>query len=432
MMTAAAVIIAATLTACVHTPGRGTDHAGPPSSAVDTGQAYLLPQPPAGFQMAGAAEFPGDEHAPTAPYALTLYSAESASTTQGARAGDDLAVFTRSAAMPSAASSRGELPQLGPAGLAGYHAVNAKVDRIFVSRHMPVNILARLASLPESALEAELSTYRTSAHQTAASVPGNGSLPMPITHPGFATSYIADASHSQGDLQRSIAIGSYHGATADVAVLDWWYGSGSTTQSGVREYTFPAFASADNGPVPDAHLYAAIRNGDLLLVRFVGVARTDELEILTEVAPVSSASWRTSTERYRLGGRPTATIAQSHGRTSWTMTLSQQPGIITLCLLVPELHNTACIAGAQPLPAGEQIGLVGSVAGAKPFVFGVIGPAINSVTVHQPGGDVPAEITDTASGGRVFVVQATPMNGEVQVTVQGGGINLTRPLTVSG
>jgi len=80
---------------------------------------------------------------------------------------------------------------------------------------------------------------------------------MPITQPGFATSYVADG-HSPQDFQHSIAIGSYRGSMDDIAVLDWWYGGGSTTPSGAREYTFPAFASAGNGPMPDAHLHAAI------------------------------------------------------------------------------------------------------------------------------------------------------------------------------
>ncbi|MDT4934564.1 MAG: hypothetical protein QOK11_2456 [Pseudonocardiales bacterium] len=342
-------------------------------------------------------------------------------------------MFSRPVGPPTSASSREQLPHLGPAGLVGYHTVSRKVDRILVSRNVPVKVLSRLASLPERTLEVELSTYKLSARQTAASVPGNGSLPMPITQPGFATSYVADAGHSSGDVQRSVAIGSYRGSSDDIAVLDWWYGSGSTAQSGAREYTFPAFASADNGPVPDAHLYAAIKNGDVLLVRFVGVARADEPKIVAAVTAVSPSNWRTSTGRFRPGGQQTTTIAESHDKTTWTMTLSQQqPASVTLCLVVPALQNTGCVAGEEPLPAGEQTGLVGSVAGSKPFVFGVIGPAVKEVIVHDPAGDFHAEITSTTSGGRVFVARATPTNGEVEITAKGDGLDLTRPIPVTG
>jgi hypothetical protein len=86
----------------------------------------------------------------------------------------------------------------------------------------------------------------------------------------------------------------------------------------------------------------------------------------------------------------------------------------------------------EPLPAGEQTGLVGSVAGSKPFVFGVIGPAVKEVIVHDPAGDFHAEITSTTSGGRVFVARATPTNGEVEITAKGDGLDLTRPIPVTG
>jgi cytochrome bd-type quinol oxidase subunit 2 len=104
-----------------------------------------------------------------------------------------------------------------------------------------------------------------------------------------------------------------------------------------------------------------------------GLGSGDESQVISATGPTPPKDW----QRETIGVRPSlepqgAVVAKSTRGEAWSMTASTQNGSLMVCLFVPSLANTGCVSGESPIAGDQMIGLVGSVSGDHPYVFGAL------------------------------------------------------------
>ncbi len=279
-LTAAFVAVTLLLAAC----GGPVGEAESPASEVEVRlEPMVLGSPIAGFSLNGAVGFPSSGEQSGAAYSFTLYQMPETDDI-------DLGIFRITSQNPGQAAPQSV--HVGPGGLEGFFVDGQSDDLVLASRRMSSHDLRELAQKTPHQLVEALANSRTIAHQSAATIPGIGSLPIATQRPGYAVSYTKDEVDSATEDQVSIVIGAYEGASSDLRVLDWWFGSHETPEADHHTYTFPNLNAADDEPVAKATLDVWATSGIVKMIRTTGLSAL-EATASRDVRSATPSEWQT-------------------------------------------------------------------------------------------------------------------------------------------